>query len=66
MGCLGIVGGVVAIIAGYFVYTVLFKVDPTCFDGKKNQDERGIDCGGVCALVCLADAKTVVPIWSRY
>lgn len=23
--------------------------DPTCFDGKKNQDEVEIDCGGVCA-----------------
>ncbi len=65
MGCLGMVGIIVAIIAGYFVYAGFFKVDPTCFDGKQNQDERGIDCGGVCALVCFVDAKTVVPIWSR-
>jgi hypothetical protein len=42
-----------------FVYIVLFalltwglygifKADPTCFDGKKNQNELGVDCGGVC------------------
>lgn len=26
---------------------------PTCFDGKQNQDEQGIDCGGVCSNACL-------------
>lgn len=25
---------------------------PTCFDGKQNQNEGGVDCGGVCALAC--------------
>lgn len=28
----------------------LLKADPTCFDGKKNQGEEGIDCGGLCDL----------------
>ena len=26
----------------------------TCFDGIQNQDEFGIDCGGVCALSCAS------------
>ena len=35
--------------------------EPTCFDGIMNQDETGIDCGGICAtnygLVCsVADS----------
>ena len=25
---------------------------PTCFDGVKNQDEEGVDCGGVCKKGC--------------
>lgn len=56
---------VAAVAAGYFVYQNFFKTEPTCFDGVKNQDERGIDCGGACALVCPMDAKTIVPVWSR-
>lgn len=34
----------VLILALYFV----FKGDPTCFDGKLNQGEVGVDCGGPC------------------
>ncbi len=37
---------------GYF----LFRAAPTCMDGKQNQDETGIDCGGVCAIVCMEAA----------
>lgn len=65
MGCFGIVGIVIAIILGYFVYVFFIKTTPTCFDAVQNQNERGVDCGGVCARVCTADAKTIVPIWSR-
>lgn len=25
---------------------------PSCFDGKQNQNEGGIDCGGVCSQTC--------------
>lgn len=62
---MGAMIAVAAVAAGYFVYRNFIKTEPTCFDGVKNQDERGIDCGGVCALVCPMDAKTVVPLWSR-
>ncbi len=28
---------------------------PSCLDGKQNQNETGIDCGGKCSEYCLAD-----------
>lgn len=65
MGCFGMIGIIVAIVAGYFIYVNFIKTTPTCFDGVLNQNERGIDCGGICALVCTADAKVIVPVWSR-
>lgn len=34
----------------------LFRADPTCLDGKENQNETGIDCGGVCAQACLVES----------
>jgi hypothetical protein len=53
---LGIVAGV------YFMY---FTPDPTCFDGKQNGDELGVDCGGSCALLCPFQIRPVVTWWSR-
>lgn len=32
--------------------------DPSCFDGVRNQEERGVDCGGPCARACV---ETFVP-----
>lgn len=34
-------------------YWLFFWVAPTCFDGKQNQNERGIDCGGSCVNACF-------------
>jgi hypothetical protein len=65
MGCFSIVGILVLVILSYFIYVFFIKTTPTCFDEKQNQDERGIDCGGICTLVCTADARTIVPVWSR-
>lgn len=31
----------------------LLRPNPTCLDGKQNQDETGIDCGGICANACI-------------
>src|SRR3989338_3283035 len=36
-----------------FVYAKFLKPGPSCFDRVKNQDEQGIDCGGICGNVCL-------------
>lgn len=34
--------------AGFVIYSIS-KPEPTCFDGKKNQNETEMDCGGPCA-----------------
>lgn len=65
MGCFGMIAMVVLLIMSYFIYVTFIRVTPTCFDNKQNQNERGVDCGGVCQLVCPMDAKTIVPLWSR-
>ncbi len=41
------------------------KPAPNCFDGKLNQDERGVDCGGTCVRVCRADVIPLQTIWIR-
>lgn len=35
---------------GFLIYWKNFR--PTCFDGKQNGREEGIDCGGPCIKVC--------------
>ncbi len=44
---------------------LIFYNPPTCQDGKQNQGEEGVDCGGPCKLVC--GFKIVNPIirWNR-
>ncbi len=61
MGLLVVVG--LAILAYIFVPKILTK--PTCFDGKKNGAEAGIDCGGECQKICINDAAPLSVIWSR-
>lgn len=34
----------------------LFYKEPTCSDQKKNGDEVGVDCGGSCEKLCLAQS----------
>ena len=47
------------------VYQSFFTATPTCFDGKQNAAEGGIDCDGSCALVCSATARAPVVRWAR-
>ncbi len=44
---------------GYLFYGAAIKPAPSCFDGIKNQNETGTDCGGVCSNICLS--PTLVP-----
>ncbi len=37
---------------GTGIYYAVLWVAPTCLDGKQNQNETGIDCGGRCAARC--------------
>jgi hypothetical protein len=60
-------GGVVVVImlAVFFpLYTFLSK-EPTCFDGKQNGVETGIDCGGVCSVRCPSEIADPIVHWVR-
>lgn len=59
------VGSVVAAIALWWGYNAFFVTAPSCTDGVQNQDERGVDCGGVCSLVCPFDTKPLTVLWAR-
>lgn len=37
----------------------------TCYDGIRNQDERDVDCGGVCTLACAIDVQPLSVEWSK-
>lgn len=45
------------IVLPFFVF--IYKA-PTCFDGKMNGAETGVDCGGACKLLCPADVAEPV------
>lgn len=34
-------------------YSLYIKPAPSCFNGVQDQNEQGIDCGGVCTKICL-------------
>lgn len=51
-------------VLGYLAFTFLYRA-PTCFDGKQNQGESGIDCGGGCELLCPADFIPPRISWER-
>lgn len=53
----------VLIVAVVVLWFAFFYRTPTCTDRKMNQDEEGIDCGGICKKVC--EAPAVSALWSR-
>lgn len=38
--------------------------EPTCFDGRMNQKEEGVDCSGPCTP-CIVNPRDVVIYWAR-
>lgn len=52
------------VIAG-IVYAATFFPSPTCNDGVQNQNETGIDCGGVCERLCQVDLSQPDIIWDQ-
>lgn len=59
-GILAVIGVVILIM----IWPTITK-KPTCFDGKKNGSESGVDCGGICQRVCTADVSEPVILWQR-
>lgn len=50
---------------GFYIYKKLQK-PASCFDGIQNQNERGVDCGGICMIACFDHVKQEPDIqWSR-
>jgi len=41
------------------------KKEPSCFDNEQNQDELGVDCGGVCSNVCQNETTELITLWAR-
>lgn len=59
-----IIGGIVLfllLLAGLAIWFFLIRTPATCSDGKQNQNEQGIDCGGSCALLCVAALSNPEP-----
>ena len=54
---ISIIGGsVVAAFLIIILISALYKT-PTCTDGKQNQGEVGVDCGGPCTYLCTAQVQ---------
>lgn len=66
-------GGVfLFLIAGfsYYTYQAYFPALPACNDNIQNQDETGVDCGGMCSNECPpppppADTKPIEVVWAK-
>lgn len=59
------VGILVSVVLALIIYQLYFTATPTCFDNKQNGTERGVDCGGSCALICPSEARTAKAMWQR-
>lgn len=64
---LSIVGVVIAFftIVVVFPYMITHREVPSCTDGKQNQGEEGLDCGGPCAVLCHGKAKDLNILWTK-
>jgi hypothetical protein len=53
------------LIAAGAIFYFFFYEAPTCFDGRQNGDEAGVDCGGACPTLCAFQTLEPVVLWSR-
>lgn len=56
---LSIIFFVLIVLIGAPIFFLFYRA-PTCFDGKQNGDEAGIDCGGSCQLLCTASSLPLI------
>ncbi len=54
----------VIIVVGVPAFLIFYDA-PTCFDGKKNSNEKGVDCGGRCTKLCQNEFDPPIVSWSR-
>lgn len=59
---------ILLILIGAIIVPVFFLIyrPPTCFDGAKNGDEQGVDCGGSCEHLCQSVFLAPIVRWVRY
>lgn len=50
---------------GFLIISPQLNKAPSCFDRKQNGTETGVDCGGACALACLAQVDPISVLWAR-
>jgi len=61
----------ILIISALFLIFVAFPIylkfnkPPSCFDGERNGDEIGVDCGGSCLRACVSDILEPTVLWVR-
>ncbi len=53
------------LLIGGWIYYSNFYQSPTCFDGKQNAGEAGVDCGGGCVRICSFSVQEPTVKWSR-
>jgi hypothetical protein len=57
--------GVLLVLSIYPLFK-LFYTPPSCFDGKQNQDEVGVDCGGSsCSVLCGTQVEDITVDWAK-
>jgi len=52
-------------IIGYWSYKSFYKA-PSCFDGIKNGNETGVDCGGSCQRLCASSYIPPNVAWTSF
>ncbi len=60
-----ITGLAIIIILALATVAYIYWPRPSCLDGKKNQGELGIDCGGPCSLACTKQISPLKVLWVR-
>ncbi len=61
---ISLIAGFFVLIFAYPIFSLVYEA-PSCFDAVQNQNETGIDCGGVCDAVCEFETVPPVILWSR-
>jgi len=57
---------VLALVGLWALVFYVFYKPPTCFDGLKNGDEQGVDCGGSCTKLCQTGFLSPYIEWTRF
>ncbi len=59
-----VIAFIAILVVGIPAFFILYQA-PSCEDGKLNQGEKGVDCGGPCSLVCSDHFLPAKVLWSR-